>query len=153
MRQLIYEYKRTLNTTRQAYSAADELTDKPIIGGMIKDLEYAIEWMRIGGDPSRKRGVDRAEVYLTDPDIIDSQRFDSMVNEGTISDLDRQRITTTLHHLTEREEDVYLMHYAEMLSYEEIADLLNTTKSAIGTTCARAERKLNKYLSRKDNDQ
>lgn len=148
MRQLIYEYKRTLHTTRQAYETAEELTDKPVIGGMISDLEYAIEWMRIGGDPSRKRGVDRTEVYLTDPEIIDSRQFDSMVNNGELNNEERKQIDIVLQSLTEREEDIFLMHYAEMLPMEEIAELLNVKKSTVATTCSRAQRKIKKLLKK-----
>lgn len=148
MRQLIYEYKKSLHTTRQAYGAADELTDKPVISGMISDLEYAIEWMRIGGDPSRKRGADRTEVYLTDPEIIDSKQFDNLVKDSEISDGDRQKIDIVLHSLTEREEDVFLMHYAEMLSYDEIAELLGARKSTIATNCSRAQKKIEKLIKK-----
>lgn len=148
LRQLIYDYKKSLHITRQAYEAANELTDKPVIGGMISDLEYAIEWMRIGGDPNRKRGVDRTEVYLTDPEIIDSCQFDSMVKDGELCSEDRQRIDIVLQSLTEREEDIFLMHFAEMIPMEEIADLLGIKKSTVSTTIKRAKGKIDKLLKK-----
>lgn len=148
MRQLIYKYKKSLHTMQKAYETAEEQTDRQVISGMISDLEYAIEWMRIGGDPSRKRGVDRVEVYLTDPEIIDSQQFDSMVNNSEISDEDRKKIITVLQSLTEREEDMFLMHFAEMLPLEEIADLLGIKKSTVATTIKRAQKKIKKYLKK-----
>ncbi|MCO7176130.1 hypothetical protein ACFP7A_09050 [Sporolactobacillus kofuensis] len=53
IRKLIYEYKRSLREMKAAYEAADPDGDKPIIGGMIHDLECAIKWMESGRDPER----------------------------------------------------------------------------------------------------
>lgn len=51
-----------------------------------------------------------------------------------------------LANLTEREEDVYMMHHAKMLLLKEIAQLVGVTISKVSTTYRRAEKKINQLL-------
>jgi RNA polymerase sigma-70 factor (ECF subfamily) len=135
---------------KQAHNKATLETDKTIINSMINDMHYAIDWMRHGGDPDRKRGVDRVAVYLNDPEWLDTLENGLDVINPSVSDQDKNRIICALMQLTEREEDVFIMHYAELLSFEEIADLLNVNKGTVGTTINRARKKLSKYLAKEN---
>ena len=47
--------------------------------------------------------------------------------------------------LTKREQDIFMEHYSEDLSLQEIADNLNITKSAVGKTLKIVENKLIEY--------
>lgn len=47
--------------------------------------------------------------------------------------------------LTEKEQNIFIDHYIEDLSLQEIADNLKITKSAVGKTLKIVEKKLNDY--------
>ncbi len=47
--------------------------------------------------------------------------------------------------LTKKEQDIFMEHYSEDLSLQEIADNLNITKSAVGKTLKIVENKLIEY--------
>jgi RNA polymerase sigma-70 factor (ECF subfamily) len=148
VREMVYEYRRSIRMIKKAYGSA-EGDEKTVINGMINDMQYAINWMHHGRNPDNRRGADRTEVYLTDPELMDVCYFDKTVtNESEFFDEDRQTILNALRELTEREEDIYLMHHAEMLSMEEIADLMKIKKATVQTTCRRAQNKIEKSLKR-----
>jgi RNA polymerase sigma-70 factor (ECF subfamily) len=145
MRKLIYEYKQSLWEMKAAYEAADPDGDKPIIGGMIRDLEYAIRWMETGRDPERWHlDAERTRVYLTDPAVMDAVQYDVIDTEvhGEISQADRERIEDALCELTRREKEVYILAKVELFSYGEIAELLHMKKSSIQTYLNRSRLKI-----------
>ncbi|MDU0077839.1 Fis family transcriptional regulator, partial [Bacillus sp. IG2] len=86
MQDLIIEYKSALKDVKKMYRqlsavadsllTAEQKNDKKIIGGMINDLEYTIEWLQNGRQPGARRGADRRDVYkrtiLADPRLIDA---------------------------------------------------------------------------------
>ncbi|MFT9116570.1 MAG: sigma factor-like helix-turn-helix DNA-binding protein [Sporolactobacillus sp.] len=149
LRKLMYEYKQTLRDLKAAYEAADPDEDKPIIGGMISDLEYAIRWMETGRDPERwHMDAERTRVYMTDPAVIDAVQHDVLNKDphGPISQVDRERIEDSLCELTRREKEVYILAKVELFSYGEIAELLEMSK---GSVQSYMDRSINKIECRK----
>lgn len=85
MQDLIIEYKGALKEARKMYQAfsetpkiemtAEQKNDKKIIGSMISDIEFTLEWLQNGRQPGACRGADRRDVYqrtiLADLRIID----------------------------------------------------------------------------------
>lgn len=150
IRKLIYEYKQSLREMKVAYETADP-EDKKIIGGMIRDMEYAVKWMENGRDPERKHmDAERTRVYMTDPAVIDAVQYDVLNKEeyGEISQTDRERIEDALCELTKREKEVYILAKVELFSYGEIAELLGMSK---GSVQSYMERSIIKISSRKYN--
>jgi RNA polymerase sigma-70 factor (ECF subfamily) len=114
---------------------------------MIRDIEYVIDWLSRGREPGKRKGADRVSIYIVDPFLMDSAQYDVMVSadkENIPTDL--KRIDDALKTLSERERDVYILHYGELLSLEEIAQLLSVTKSTIQTTLKRAQCKVRKEI-------
>ncbi|ATO28661.1 sigma-70 family RNA polymerase sigma factor [Bacillus atrophaeus] len=159
MQDLIIEYKRSLKEARKMYRAfsktpeidmtAEQKNDKKIIGSMISDIEFTLEWLQNGRQPGARRGADRRDVYqrtiLADPRIIDALPEEYAINqesEGEVSDWDKERIADALSVLTEREKDIFIMHTVQNLSYEEIAQLLDIKKGTVQKNIERSRLKM-----------
>lgn len=144
MRRLIYEYRQSIRQMKQAYETADP-EEKKIIGGMIRDMEYAVKWMENGRDPGRMHmDAERTRVYLNDPALMDAVQHD-VLNKGVheqISQMDRERIEDALCELTKREKEVYILAKVEMFSFGEIAELLKVSKTSAQTYLNRANKKI-----------
>lgn len=158
MYQLIAEYKETLKVVRNLHSEADE-KDKKIIGGMISDLEYAIEWMSTGRRPGLRRGIERRAAYQRerpfDPVLMQTYfrsmneniySWDDHIQEDNVSPWDRERIEDALSVLTDREKEIYLMSRGYSLSFSEIASLLNLKKATVQNNIKRAEKKISQQI-------
>jgi positive control factor len=158
MEKLLKQYIETLKATKNLLEkAADE--DKPIIRGMISDLEFAIEWMSTGRRPGNKRGIERRAAYQREKpfDPLLMQKFfrssdpvykwDDHEKEHVITEWDRQRIEDALSVLTKREREVYLMSRGYSLSYSEIANYLCISSSSVQTMIERAEKKIQKRIN------
>lgn len=150
MRKLIYEYKQSLRDMKAAYEATDpDGEDKPIIGGMIRDLEYAIKWMENGRDPGRMHmDADYSRVYYYEPDVLQKIGHSLYPQEWNDNLLNDERVSNFLGAcLTKREEDVYRLYIGEGLSMAKIAELLHITKSSVQKL---VERSLSKIDSEKE---
>jgi positive control factor len=155
MEKLLKQYIETLKTTRNLLEKADD-EDKPIIRGMISDLEFAIEWMSTGRRPDNKRGIERRAAYQRekpfDPLLMQkyfrssepTYEWDNHEKEDVITSWDRERIEDALSVLTDREREVYLMSRGYCLTYSEIANYLCISSSSVQTMIERAEKKIQK---------
>ncbi|MCC9023011.1 sigma-70 family RNA polymerase sigma factor [Bacillus nakamurai] len=159
MQDLIIEYKSALKEVKKMYRqlsavadsllTAEQKRDKKIIGGMISDIEYTIEWLQNGRQPGARRGADRRDAYkrtiLADPRLIDALPEEYAIvqeAEGEISDRDRERIEDALSVLTDREKDIFIMHAVQNMSFEEIAALLNIKKGTVQKNIERSRLKM-----------
>jgi RNA polymerase sigma-70 factor (ECF subfamily) len=154
LRVLLYEYKKTVRLLRKAYRQTEMIKDmaeresnKKIISSMIKDTEFVIDWIRSGREPGKRRGAERVNVYLVDPMMMDSVQYNILGHKKSELSLeDKNLIKKALRTLSDREREVYILHYAELLSLEEIAQLLSVKKSTIQTTLKRAQCKVRKEI-------
>ncbi|MBL3628488.1 MULTISPECIES: sigma-70 family RNA polymerase sigma factor [Bacillus] len=159
MQDLIIEYKSALKDVKKMYrqlsAVADSLltdeqkSDKKIIGGMISDIEFTLEWLQNGRQPGARRGADRRGAYqrtiLADPRLIDALPEEYAIvqeAEGEVSEWDKERIADALSVLTEREKDIFMMHAVQNMSYEEIAALLNIKKGTVQKNIERSRLKM-----------
>lgn len=119
MQTLIYEYKQSLRELRkmkQELSAEDE-RDKKIIGGMIGEMEFTIQWLVSGRNPSQ-------------------------LKERTMTKEEKAKREEMLSPLTKRERDVFTLTRAEGHSHEKTAALLGVSKRSIQIFLNRAEKKI-----------
>ncbi|MDD9149240.1 hypothetical protein OYT88_11815 [Sporolactobacillus sp. CQH2019] len=143
MRRLIYEYKLSIRKLKPAYEAAD-LEEKKIIGGMIRDMEYAVKWMENGRDPGRNHmDADQSRVYYYDPAVLDeigSILYQQHWQHNLEND---ERVSNFLGAcLTKREEDVYRLYVGESMSMAKIGELLHIAKTSVQNLVERAEKKV-----------
>ncbi|MBL4958261.1 sigma-70 family RNA polymerase sigma factor [Bacillus velezensis] len=159
MQDLIIEYKRALKEARKMYRSFSETpgvemtaaqkNDKKIIGSMISDIEFTLEWLQNGRQPGARRGADRRDAYqrtiLADPRLIDALSEEYAIvqeAEGEVSDWDKERIADALSVLTEREKDIFMMHAVQNMSFEEIAQLLGIKKGTVQKNIERSRLKM-----------
>ncbi|MCQ2009246.1 hypothetical protein NOM01_04460 [Sporolactobacillus sp. STSJ-5] len=143
MRKLVYEYKQSIRKMKVAYEAADP-EDKKIIGGMIRDMEYAVKWMESGRDPERKHAdADKSRVYYYDPAILNEIGKSLYIHGWHHNPDNDERVSSFLGaHLTKREEDVYRLYIGEGLSMAKIGELLHIAKTSVQNLVERAEKKV-----------
>jgi positive control factor len=155
MESLLCSYKENLSIAKRMRKDAFD-RDKSLLNGMIRDLQYAIEWMETGRQPGNKRGVERLAAYQRERpfDPLLMQRFfrskeeffpwKEKEHESIISSFDRERIEDALSVLTAKEKEVYLMSRGHCLSYSQIANYLCISSSSVQTMIERAEKKISK---------
>jgi positive control factor len=155
MEKLLLSYKESLSKAKRMIEKASD-RDKSLLNGMIRDLQYAIEWMETGRQPGNRRGVERLAAYQRERpfDPLLMQRFfrsqdeayewDESENESVISSAEQEMIEDALSVLTSKEKEVYLMSRGHCLSYSQIANYLCISSSSIQTMIERAEKKISK---------
>jgi positive control factor len=154
MEDLLKGYRSTLKHIEELKKHAPE-EDKASLGGMASDLRYAIEWMNTGKRPGNKRGIERRAAYqrdkLIDPLVmekffrsIDSDPYEWIDHEpiSQITESEKERIEDALCVLTDLEKEMYLMKRGHRLTYAQIAEYFNVTRSAVQGTVERAEKKI-----------
>lgn len=61
---LIYEYKAGRKQLKKQYnSMGEDDPERKITSGMIRDMEFAIEWLKTGRMPGQIKGIDQKRVY------------------------------------------------------------------------------------------
>jgi positive control factor len=155
MEDLILNYKENISKTKKMIEKASD-RDKTLLNGMIRDLQYAIEWMETGRQPGNKRGVERLAAYQRERpfDPLLMQRFfrsqdetytwDEAEYENVISSAEQEMIEDALSVLTAKEKEVYLLSRGHCVSYSQIANYLCISSSSVQTMIERAEKKIAK---------
>lgn len=146
------EVKRKTGRAKTTSNGDEHKSERQIIGEMIGDTEFVIEWLETGRRPGNKRGIERRASYqkekLMDPLLM--QAFVARSTAGSPSNLSewqRQQIEDALCVLSERERDCYLMAYGECFSHSKIANFLGISKSSVNTHIQRAQKKISDRLA------
>jgi len=153
--QLIEEYeigKKELEKLRKRLdlSTAEGEKDHKIIGGMIKDMEFALEWMKKGRRPGNRRGIEKRNVYQRNA-LINIELFPDLKlleEEPTAtSDEMRKKIIEVLAELSVRERECFLLHMAKCMSFKEISEELGISRATVQVYVKRAKEKIKKIVS------
>lgn len=154
--ELIYEaspesYKQTKRILRALRTLSQDKGERQVIGEMISECDYAIEWMRTGRRPGAMRGIERPyRVTPWDPGWFDYYQSPSGFtierdeSKKQLSDLDRFRVSEAMRGLSERERQCFVMYHVDMMSFEEIGFELHIGKSTVQTHIERARKKIEK---------
>lgn len=128
--------------------------ERELVIGMIAGCSYVIDWLETGRRPGNRRGLERRAGYQreipTDPSRLPAiaVRPGSFGREAEAeADADgpepkRLRLEAALRGLTERERECYVLAHGHGYPYSEIAELLQISKSSVGTYIVRAQRKI-----------
>ncbi|UXH44445.1 Fis family transcriptional regulator [Rossellomorea vietnamensis] len=153
MENLLLSYRENLSKAKKMFKEASD-RDKSLLNGMIRDLQYSIEWMETGRQPGKTRGVERLAAYQRERpfDPLLMQRFfrsqeetyawEEAENESVISSAEQEMIDDALSVLTTKEKEVYLMSRGHCLSYSQIANYLCISSSSVQTMIERSEKKI-----------
>lgn len=124
----IEEYRRNLDP--------DNLEDQEkaaILSSMIRDMQFAITWMKRGRRPGNRRGAEKTDVYHQ------TAMGKILANLDLVSE---QSAMNALCALSANEIRCFLFYYAEGLTQKDISSILNVTRSTVQMTLRRAEKKL-----------
>ncbi|MBC1499388.1 sigma-70 family RNA polymerase sigma factor [Listeria weihenstephanensis] len=152
MNDLIREYNQALRELEALRVIASE-DDSAIIGGMMSDVRYALEWMRSARMPGNRRGIERRSSYQREVSI-DSVQLQAYVrnqetNESTVSAWDKEKIDNCLSILSDQQKDCFYMHVAKLYSLEDVATILGLQKTTVQNHVERAKKKIQEYLENK----
>lgn len=127
--------------------------DQPKINSMIDSMGFSIEWMETGRQPGVFRGIDKRDAYRSKqyedmdiiPDITEQLRKE---REPLYMDQEqRQALMQLFRNFSDRERQCYIMHVAEGLSMQKIADKLGLSKWTVRTYIDRAKEKVEKIAA------
>lgn len=151
MEDLIQEYQQTLKIVLKAHKEATVERERLLLGRMVSDLRYAIQWMAAGRQPEVVRGMERRAAYqrevLTDPHHFDMFKHDQLFRKegSSLSTQQIKQVKDVLRLFSPREKEVYLMSRGQGISFAEIASLLGISRGAVGEFIRRAEKKITAY--------
>ncbi len=150
MEDLIEPYRHTRKILRALRTLNTDRGERQIIGEMIGDCDYTLQWLRTGRRPGSMRGIERRyRIRTWDPEWIEkyeSKRsrhiIERDVTANELSKQDRFKIEEAMRELSERERQCFMMFNVDLMSLEEIAAELNLGKSTVQSYVDRAKEKI-----------
>jgi RNA polymerase sigma factor (sigma-70 family) len=151
MYELIGTYKESLKIVRQLQLRANSEEDKSLLGSMASDLQYSLDWLKSGRRPFSYKGIEAPynKTRYVDPQIIERTHHECIYPKVTkeIKETEIERVEYAMCTLSEREKDVYTLHYAELYSFDEIAEMLDVSKGSVQVYIMRARNKIEEQKS------
>lgn len=126
-------YRKSLDRTNP-YEAEEAKT----VSGMLSDMRYALDWMRRGRRPGSRKGAERRDIY---------RRRELLAQVEPLTEEERRRLIDCVAVMTERELACWLFHMAHGLTQNEIADIMNISRSSVRVYLERAKRKVQEKIS------
>lgn len=126
----------------------EDVEDGKQINSMIDSMTYSIDWMKTGRQPDARRGIDKRNAYRVKkyedmdiiPDITEQLRKE---REPLYMDQEqRQALLKLFQKFSDRERQCFIMHVAEGLSMQQIADRLGIKKRTVQQYIERAREKV-----------
>ncbi|MGG0718694.1 sigma factor-like helix-turn-helix DNA-binding protein [Robertmurraya massiliosenegalensis] len=155
---LIQEYsdgKRQLNKLRKKLNPEipADYEDRKNVSGMIEDMDFVIEWLETGRQPGLRRGVDKRTIYqkrsLESMDIIPdiTEQLASNDKPLYIPEDQKRVLINILSSFSLRERQCYILHAAQGMSMQEIADEIGLKKRTVQQYIERARKKVEQRVS------
>lgn len=143
---LIPAYRATRKALQQMRQRTEDVADKERIGGMLGDVEYALEWLETGRNPKSLRGVERRYERPWAPEWLDRYASPSgwsiERDSRDLTEEERFRIEEAMRDLSPRERQCYMLHVVDGMSFGEIARELHIAKSTVQDYVEIARRKI-----------
>lgn len=143
---LIPGYRETRRKLQQMRQRTDDAADKERIGGMLGDVEYALEWLETGRNPKSLRGVERRYERPWAPEWLDRYASPSgwsiERDSRDLTEEERFRIEEAMRDLSPRERQCFMMHKVDGMSFGEIGKELHIDKRTAADYVDRAKVKI-----------
>jgi len=144
-------YKHTRRTLRALRTLNTDKAERQIIGEMISDCTYAIEWLQTGRRPGNMRGIERRAAYQREYPIdpIRIQAYVSGNHAGSpanITEWQQFQIDDSLRILSPLEREVFLMAYAGCVPRSQIAAMIGIKKGSVNKMIDRANKKIQENM-------
>lgn len=126
----------------------EDKAQRELLGGMLSECNYVLEWLRTGRRPGQLRGVERRYERAWDPAWIDCYHSPSgwtLERESVSRELtadERFKIEEAMRDLSARERQCYMMHVVDGMSFGDIARELHLAKGTVQTNMERAREKI-----------
>ena len=118
--------------------------DKSKINSMIGCMSESIEWMTLGSEPGKFRGIDKKAAYqrksMANMDMFPS--LDIVPEERALDDDEKQAIFNVLVDLSPRERQCFLFHTVYFMTYAQISEELKIGRSTVQKYVERAKNKI-----------
>lgn len=138
--------KRNLVAYRQTLDTKDlhQAMEYDMVGEMISDMQFALEWIRRGRSPWSRRGVDQRGVYQR---TELATMFPSLVpNMAELTIEDKHKILDILVNLSNRERACFILHVTKGLTYSEIGSRLKVSRTSVQKFVERARTKIQQWI-------
>lgn len=148
----VENYRRSRRIARRVQRLSKDKAERKVIGEMVSECEYVIEWLQSGKRPGNKRGIERRAAYQREK-LMDPLRMQAFVRDSkagspaNLTDWQRFQIEDALSRLSPRERECYVLSHGECFSFREIALMLNITKSGVQEYVERAQKKISDDLA------
>lgn len=122
-----------------------------IIGGMISDLQYAIEWLETAREPGTRRTISNRSRYQRTSLLAEIEKLSYLVtieqeNQRKATEDEIERITATLNNLSDKERAAYLAVKGQNLSYAKAGEILGVSKASVQSYVNRAQDKIDNQV-------
>lgn len=147
-KELATEYKITLEHIQKAKEKSQIKSDKEILTQMETSTRWTYEYLQLGHEPGPRRGIHRRsrkqlEVLLDDMSYIPAPEPQE---KPDISPEDMEKLEQALSVLTDREREIFELVIGQNISHGEASELLGVTRSTVGATIRRANKKFNRRV-------
>lgn len=132
-------YRKTLDTKN-----LHQAMESDMVGEMISDMHFALEWIRRGRSPWGRRGAEQRGVYQRTELATMFPRI--VPNVKDLTNDDKNKIIDILVSLSNRERACFLMHMTKGLTFSEIAIKLEVSRAAVQSYVQRARDKVQQGL-------
>jgi RNA polymerase sigma-70 factor (ECF subfamily) len=136
--------EKKLDAYRKTLQDPEMMDELAIVEDMIADMHYAMEWMRTGREPHKRRGLDIHDAYsrsiLMDMELLPASTTARQELRATESQ--KVELVQILMKLSNRERQCFLLHTAHGLSMAEIGKELKISKASVQKNIERARAKI-----------
>lgn len=122
-----------------------------IIGGMISDLQYAIEWLETAREPGTRRTISNRSRYQRTSLFAEIEKLSYLVtieqeNQREATEDEIERITVMLNNLSDKERAAYLAVKGQNLSFAKAGEILGVSKASVQSYVNRAQDKIDNQV-------
>ncbi|MBB6670500.1 LuxR C-terminal-related transcriptional regulator [Cohnella nanjingensis] len=141
--------RRKMTTYQRRLAAASEKdpTEAAMVGSVVREMAWVIDWLRTGHQPGLSRGTDRRGVYRSNRRVVlDEDLFPSLQEPPRkrfeLSDDERNEALSVIRTISQREMTCLQLHLVDGLSLGKIAETLKLSKRTVQDYVDRAKKKI-----------
>jgi len=143
----VANYGRTRYRLQKALDGTKDKAQRELLGSMLSDCDFALEWLKTGRRPGTRRGVERAyKVSSWDPAWLEAYHspngWSVQRERRDLTADERFRIEDAMRDLTDRERQCFMMYHVDGMSEYDIAQELHLGRSTVQTYLERAKEKI-----------
>lgn len=136
--------EKKLAAYRDKLQDPEKMDERMIVEDMLTDMHYAMEWMKTGREPHKRRGLDIHDAYsrsiLMDMELLPAAT--TARQELRATEAQKVELVQLLMKLSARERQCFLLHTSHGMSFADIGRELELSKTTVQKNIERARTKL-----------